>query len=67
MAQATASTVKQEREEVYLALQYAASFSLFGGKWKECEELEPKPKEMWTFVNKKGEAKQVSVYEMRKE
>ena len=24
---------------------------------KTCEELKPKPRENWTFVNKKGEAK----------
>ena len=30
MAEARAETVKQEREEVYVALQYAASFHLFG-------------------------------------
>ena len=39
MAEARAETMQQEREEVYAALQYAASFH------KDCEELKPKPKE----------------------
>ena len=57
MAQARASTVQPEREEVYAAMQYAASFHCLVKEWKDCEELKPKPKEKWTFVNKKGEAK----------
>ena len=40
-----------QAEDVYAALRYAASFSLFGEEWQNCEELEPKPKEKWTFVN----------------
>ena len=46
-------------------------------KWKDREELKPKPKEKWTFVDKQGRGKeasdrvvrdsnQESVYEMRK-
>ena len=56
MAQARASTVEQEREEVCAALQYAASFHCLVEEWKDCEDLKPKPKEKWTFVNKKREA-----------
>ena len=51
--QVRASTVSQERDEVYAALQYAAGFHCLVEEWKDCEELEPKPKEKWTFVNKK--------------
>ena len=61
--------VVQEREEVY-----AASFHCLVEEWKDCGELKPRPKEMWTFGGRKeasdGEvcdSKQVSVYEMRKE
>ena len=50
MAQARASTVKQERDEVYAALQYAASFHCMVEEWKDCEELKPKSKEKWIFV-----------------
>ena len=56
MAQARAGTVQQEREEVFAALQYAASFHCLVEEWQDCEELEPKPQEKWTFANKKGEA-----------
>ena len=52
MAQARASTVQQEKGEVY-----AASFHCLVEELKDCEELEPKPTEKWTFVNQKGEAK----------
>ena len=49
MAEMKAKTVQQkrerEREEVYAALQYAASFHCFVAEWKDCEELKPKPKE----------------------
>ena len=53
MAEAIAETVQQEREEVYAALEYATSFQVEG--WKDCEELKPKPKEKWTFVDQKRE------------
>ena len=43
------------REEVYAALQYAASFHCFVEEWKDCEKLRPKPKEKWSFVDKKSE------------
>ena len=43
LAEARAETMKQEREEVYVALQYAASFPCLVEEWKDCEELKPKP------------------------
>ena len=55
MAQARASTIQQEREEVYAALQYAASFHCLVEEWQDCEELKPQPKENWTVVDKKRE------------
>ena len=55
MTAARAETVQQEREEVYAALQYAASFHCLVKQWKDCEELRPKPKEKWIFVDKKSE------------
>ena len=55
MAEARAETMQQEREEVYAALQYAASFHFLVEQWKDCEELKPKPKEKWIFVDKKSE------------
>ena len=50
-----AETIKQEREEVYAALQYAASFHCLVEQWKDCEELRPKPVEKWIFVGKKSD------------
>ena len=44
-----------EREEVYVALQCAASFHCLVKEWKDCEELKPKPKEKWSFVDKRRE------------
>ena len=38
MAEVRAVTAKQEREEVYAALQYAASFHCLVEEWKDCEE-----------------------------
>ena len=55
MAQVRAKTVQQEREEVYAALQYAASFHCLVEEWKECEELMPQPSETWIFVDRKSE------------
>ena len=49
MAEVKADSIKQGREEVYVALQYAAGHCL-AEPWKDCEELEPKPKEKWSFV-----------------
>ena len=55
MAEARAETTQQEREEVYAALQYAASFLCLAEQWKDYEEFKPKPKEKWIFVDKKSE------------
>ena len=38
MAEFRASTVQQRREEVYAALQYAASFHCLVKEWKDCED-----------------------------
>ena len=51
MAEARAKTMQQEREEVYVALQHAASFHCLVEEWNDCEELKPKPKEKWSFVD----------------
>ena len=55
MAETRAKTVQHEREEVYAAMQYAASFHCLVEKWKDCEELKPEPKEKWIFVDTKSE------------
>ena len=55
MAEARAEATKQEREEVYVALQYVANFHCLVEEWKDCEELRPKPKEKWSFVDKRRE------------
>ena len=55
VAQARANTVQQEREEVYAALQYAASSHCLVEEWKDCEELKPQPKDKLIFVDKKME------------
>ena len=55
MAEARAKTMQQEREEVCVALQCAASFHCLVEEWKDCEELRPKPKEKWGFMDKKSE------------
>ena len=55
MAEARADTMKQEGEEVYVALQHAASFYCLVEQWKNCEELRPKPKEKWSFVDRRSE------------
>ena len=47
-------TMQQEREEVYGTLHYAASSHCLVEEWKYCEELRPKPKEKWVFVEKKS-------------
>ena len=44
-----------EKEEVYAALQYAASCHHLVEKWPDCEELKPTPKIECTFVEKKVE------------
>ena len=57
MAEAKAKTVQQEREEMYAALQHAASFHCLVEAWKDCEELRPKPKEVEFRVSKRQETK----------
>ena len=54
MAEARAENTQQEREEVYAALQYAASFHC---SVKDCEELKPNSKEKWTSVEEGGDTK----------
>ena len=60
---------------MYVALQYAAIFHRLVEEEKDCEDLRPKPKEKWIFVDKRRErmkhrtergSKQVPMYEMRK-
>ena len=55
MAEARAETLQQEREKVYAAMQFPASFHCLVEQWNDCEELKPKPKEKWIFVDKKSE------------
>ena len=54
MAQVTAKTVHQKREEAYAAPQYTVSFHLVK-KWKDSEELKLKRKQKWTSVDKTSE------------
>ena len=75
MTEARAETFQKEREEVYVALQYAASFHCLVEEWKDSEELRPKPREKWICRREKGEKEasnrvvrgsgQVPMYEMR--
>ena len=72
IAETRARTVQQGREEVYAALQHAASFHCLVKAWKDCEELKPKPKEKWIFVDKireetKHRTEQVSMCEVWRE
>ena len=45
MAEARVVTMQQEREDVYAALQYGASFHCLVEEWKDYGELKPKKKE----------------------
>ena len=60
MAQVRASTVQQEREEVYAALQNAAGFHCLVDEREDRQELKPKPKEKRRYVNKKRNGKETS-------
>ena len=40
---------------MFVALQYAASFHCLVEEWKDCEEVRPKPKEKWFFVDERRE------------
>ena len=53
MAQASASTIKQEREEMYATFQYAASFCCV----VENLSLSQKKEKKWIFADKQMEAK----------
>ena len=55
VAEARAKTLQQEREEVCAALQCAASFHCVVEERKDCDELKPKPKEKWIFVDQQKE------------
>ena len=55
LAEARAETMQQEGEEVYAAMQYAASFPFLVEERKVCEEPRPKPIEKWNFVDQKRE------------
>ena len=66
--------VQQAKEEVYAAMQYVPSFHCLVEERKDCEELRPKPRAKWVFVNNKRKAKthrtecvaaKLSLYEMR--
>ena len=46
---------RRSTEEVRATLQYAVSFYCLVEEWKDCEELKPKSKENWVFVDKKRE------------
>ena len=46
--------MQQEREEVYAALQYAASSHCIVEQWKDCEELIPTPRENWIVVEEEA-------------
>ena len=53
-AQIGTSTVQQDREEVYAALQYATSFHCLVEEWKDCAGLRPKPTEKVWFLSTKN-------------
>ena len=55
MAERRAKTAQQERGEVHAALQFAASFRCLVERMETTEELKPKPKQKWIFVDKKRE------------
>ena len=52
-AEVRAVTMQQERKEMCVALQHAASFHCLVEEWKDCEEIRPKPREKWIFVDKR--------------
>ena len=71
MGEATAQTMKQEREEVYVALQCAAGFHCLVEEWKDCEEIKRKEKcsFFWTgrvrerSIEQSGARKQIGIDE----
>ena len=70
-----ASTVQQQREEVYAALQHSVSFYCLADECRDCEELEPTPTEIKSLWIKNGSSqtshgvvcghKQIPLHEMR--
>ena len=40
---------------MHVALQHAASFHCLMEEWEVCVELKPKPKEKWSFIDKRSE------------
>ena len=52
---------------MYAALQYAASFHCLVERWKDCEELKPKPKEKLIFVDKMSEERSIEQSGVRKQ
>ena len=68
-AKMRASTVQQKRGGVYAAVPYAARFHCLVEVWRDCKELEPKPKEKWVEAWKHRTAccshMQVPLHEMR--
>ena len=54
MAEVRAVTMKQEREAVYVALQYAASFHCLVEEWKDCEELGQSRKKSEVLSTREG-------------
>ena len=54
MAEVRGKTVQHEREDVYAALQYAASFHCSVEESKDCEEIWKKAQYKWIVVDKKS-------------
>ena len=46
-------TVKRQCSSVVRSFAVYSQLSLSVEEWKDCEELKPKPKDKWTFVDKK--------------
>ena len=55
MAEVRAVLVTQEREEVNVSLQHAASFHCLVEEWKDCEEVRPRAERKVEFVDKRRE------------
>ena len=60
MAQVRAIMFQKEREEVYAALQYAASFHSLVEEWKDCEELKTKAERKVDLCRQKKESTEAS-------
>ena len=55
MAELRAKTVSSTRERERRRVRSLAACHCLVEEWKDCEELKPKPKEKWMFVDKKRE------------